>query len=115
MAWEMDKVHSSIGFAVKHMMVSTVRGTFTDFDGNFKLDEKDLGSSFIEGTVRVASVDTHDAGRDGHLKSPDFFDVEKYPTMTFHSTKVEAKGNNHFHVTGNLTIKDVTKEVTFDA
>jgi polyisoprenoid-binding protein YceI len=114
MAWVLDKAHSSIGFAVKHMMISTARGKFNDFTGSFNLNEQDLQHSYVEGTVNVASVDTGDANRDGHLKSPDFFDVEKYPTMTFRSTKVESKGGGRFHVTGDMTIKGVTRQVTFD-
>jgi len=115
MAWVLDKAHSSVQFAVKHMMISTVRGRFTDFDGMFNLDENDLAHSYIEGIVKAASIDTGDSNRDAHLRSPDFFDVEKYPSISFKSTRVESKGHERYHVTGNLTIKDVTREVTFDA
>lgn len=115
MSWVLDKAHSAINFSVKHMMISTVRGKFTDFDGSFKLDANDLTHSYVEGTVKTTSIDTGDANRDGHLRSADFFDVEKFPTITFKSTKVESKGGDRFHITGNLTIKGVTHEVTFNA
>jgi polyisoprenoid-binding protein YceI len=97
------------------MMISTVRGRFSEFDGMFNLDENDLAHSYVEGTVRIGSVTTNDEKRDGHLLSPDFFDAEKYDTMTFRSTKVEHKGDNRYYITGDLTIKDVTKQVTFEA
>ena len=115
MGWQLDKSHSAIGFMVKHMMISTVRGKFTDFDGMFKLDENDLAHSYVEGVIKTASINTSDEKRDGHLRSADFFDAEQFPTMAFHSTKVESKGNNRFHITGDLTIKGVTKQVVFDA
>ena len=114
MAWVLDKVHSSVGFSIKHLMVSTARGKFTDFDAKLELHEGDLALSSIEATVKAASIDTGDAGRDGHVRSADFFDAEKYPYFTFKCTKIEARGSNRFHVTGNMTIKDVTKEVVFD-
>jgi polyisoprenoid-binding protein YceI len=115
MGWVLDKSHSAVGFAIKHMMISTVRGKFTDFDAVLNLNEKDLSLSSMQGTVKVASITTNDANRDGHLLSADFFDAEKFPTFTFKSTKVEAKGGNRYHVTGDLTIKSVTKQVVFDA
>ncbi len=114
MAWTLDKAHSQIGFAVKHMMISTVRGQFKDFDAKLDIDDKDLTHSYLEGTVKTTSVDTQDARRDDHLRSPDFFDVAKFPTMSFNSTRIEKTGEDHYRVIGNLTIKDVTREVTFD-
>jgi polyisoprenoid-binding protein YceI len=114
MAWVLDKVHSSVGFAIKHLMISTVRGKFTDFDAKLNLHEGDLALSSIEATVKAGSIDTGDATRDGHVRSADFFDAEKYPYFTFKCTKIEAKGGNRYHVTGNLNIKDTTKEVVFD-
>jgi polyisoprenoid-binding protein YceI len=114
MAWTLDKAHSQIGFAVKHMMISTVRGQFKDFDAKLEIDDKDLTHSYIDGWVKTASVDTQDTRRDDHLRSPDFFDTDKYSTMTFKSTRIEKKDEDRYHVTGNLTIKEVTREVTFD-
>ncbi|HEY3288994.1 MAG TPA: YceI family protein [Anaerolineae bacterium] len=115
MSWVLDKAHSQVAFTIKHLMFSTVHGKFTDFDATFGLNEKDLSLSSVQGVVKTASIDTGDEKRDGHLRSADFFDAEKYPTFTFKSTKVEAKGGNKYHVTGELTIKDVTKPVVFEA
>jgi polyisoprenoid-binding protein YceI len=114
MAWTLDKAHSQIGFAVKHMMISTVRGQFKNFDADLEIDDRDLTHSHIDGWVKTASVDTQDTRRDEHLRSPDFFEVDKYPTMTFMSTRIEKKGEDCYHVTGKLTIKEVTRDVTFD-
>ena len=114
MAWVIDTSHSLVEFSVKHMMISTVRGRFTKFNGAFEIDERNPANSKLEGTVELASIDTHDANRDGHLRSPDFFDVEKYPTMAFRSTKIEPAGQDKYKVTGDLTIKGVTKPVTFN-
>ncbi len=114
MAWIIDTSHSMVEFSVKHMMISTVRGRFTKFNGTFEIDERNPANSKLEGTAEVASIDTHDANRDGHLRSPDFFDVEKYPTMAFRSTKIEPAGQDKYKVTGDLTIKGLTKPVTFN-
>jgi polyisoprenoid-binding protein YceI len=114
MAWTIDKSHSRIGFSVKHMMISTVHGQFKDFDGKVDINDSDLTHSHLEGSVQAASVDTQDQNRDAHLRSADFFDAEKYPTLSFVSTRIAKKGEDQYHVTGNLTVKDVTREVTFD-
>jgi polyisoprenoid-binding protein YceI len=114
MAWTIDKAHSRIGFSVKHMMISTVHGQFKEFDGKVEINDNDLTHSHLEGAVQAASVDTQDEKRDAHLRSADFFDAEKYPTLSFASTRIEKKGEDRYHVTGNLKIKDVTREVTFD-
>ena len=114
MAWTIDKSHSQIGFAVKHMMISTVRGQFKDFDAQLEIDDNDLTHSYLDGAVKTVSVDTQDERRDGHLRSADFFDAEKYPVMKFVSTRIEKKGEDQYHVTGDLTIKDVTREATFN-
>lgn len=111
MAWEIDTYHSTVGFAVKHMMVSTVRGSFKKFEGKIHLDEQNPAASLVDITVDVASIDTGDERRDGHLKSPDFFDAGTYPALTFKSTKVEKLSDEKFRVTGNLTIRGVTREV----
>src|SRR5579884_1464308 len=114
MAWEIDTAHSSVGFAVKHMMVSTVRGSFKKFEGTIHLDEQNPAASQVDVTVDVNSIDTGDERRDGHLKSPDFFDAATYPTMTFKSTKVEKLSDEKFRITGDLTIRGTTRQVTLD-
>ena len=115
MSWNIDATHSQATFSVKHMMISTVKGQFDVLSGALEIDEEHPENSWVEAEVDAASINTRDAKRDGHLRSPDFFDVEKYPKITFKSTKVEATGDNEYRVTGNLTIHGVTKEVTFDA
>lgn len=111
--WSVDAAHSSLDFSAKHMMVTTVRGQFTKFDAEIVADPEDLTTAEITFTIDTASVDTRSADRDNHLKSADFFEVEKYPTMIFKATKITAKGNNQYDVTGDFTIRDVTKPATF--
>ena len=115
MSWEIDATHSQATFSVKHMMISTVRGHFEVLSGKLHIDEEHPDNSWVEAEVDAASINTRDAKRDGHLRSPDFFDVEKYPKITFKSTKVTPTGNNEYRVTGNLTMHGVTKEETFHA
>ncbi len=112
--WTIDKPHTSVNFAVKHLVITTVNGKFTDFDGTINFDGENLKDASVEMTIQTASVDTDNERRDKHLKSADFFDVENYPTMTFKSTRVIPGEGNHFKLVGNLTIRGVTKEVTFD-
>jgi polyisoprenoid-binding protein YceI len=112
--WTFDMAHSRVGFSVRHMMVSNVGGSFHDVKATVDLDDKNLAKSTVEFTIAATSIDTQNADRDKHLKSPDFFDVTKFPTLTFKSTKVTAAGKNKFKVTGDLTIRDVTKPVTLD-
>jgi polyisoprenoid-binding protein YceI len=112
--WQIDTAHSSAQFAVKHMMVSTVRGHFGKITGTVKYDAKAPEKSSVEATVDVNTVDTREPKRDAHLRSADFFDVEKYPVMTFKSTSVKAAGAGKLKVTGDLTMHGVTKKVTFD-
>lgn len=111
--WVIDSAHSNFDFVAKHMMVSKVRGSFTEFEGTFTVDP-DVSKSSAEVTLEAAGVDTKHADRDAHLKSPDFFDVEKYPEITFRSTGVEIISADESRMTGDLTIKDVTKPVTLD-
>ena len=110
--WDLDVAHSHVGFTVRHLMVSKVRGTFQDFSAAIVTADDPLGST-VSATVQMSSIDTGDEGRDGHLRTNDFFDVEHFPTMTFTSTKVTGSGPE-FEVTGDLTIKGVTRPVTFD-
>lgn len=112
--WDLDTTHAELGFKVRHMMVSWTRGKFDRFEGSLQLDEKDVSKSKLTVSVDVASVNTNVKDRDDHLRSADFFEVEKFPKMTFSSTKVEQK-NGHLLVTGDLTIRGVTKSVTLDA
>lgn len=112
--WTFDMAHSRVGFTVRHMMVSNVGGSFHDVKATVDLDDKNLTKSTIEFTIATSSIDTQNADRDKHLKSPDFFDVTKFPNLTFRSTKIAAAGKNKFKVTGDLTIRDMTKPVTLD-
>lgn len=114
MAWKIEPTHSSIEFSVKHMMISTVRGRFTEFDGVLEINPNDLLTSKVTGYVNAASVDTHESNRDGHLRSGDFFDVENHPRLTFASKRIEPTGGDRYRVTGDLTIRNVTREVTFE-
>src|SRR5882757_2039677 len=105
MAWNIDQSHTDVGFAVKHMMISTVRGKFTRYSADVQIDPANLDAAKVTAQIETASVETNEEKRDGHLRSPDFFDVEKYPKITFTSTKVTRKGDD-LEVTGNLKIKD---------
>jgi polyisoprenoid-binding protein YceI len=108
-----DPAHTSAMFAVKHLMVTTVRGRFGKVQGKMNLDENDITRSSVTAVIDAASIDTDEPKRDEHLRSPDFFDVQKYPTLTFKSTKVQ-RTKNGLKVTGDLTIRDVTRPVILD-
>ncbi|MFF3535830.1 YceI family protein [Streptomyces sp. NPDC002466] len=112
--YTIDPAHSSIGFTVRHAMVTNVRGTFGDHEGTLKLDGSDPANSTASIDVRIAGVDTGIADRDAHLVSGDFFDAEKFPLMTFRSTRAEQLGGDDYRVTGDLTIKDVTRPLSID-
>jgi polyisoprenoid-binding protein YceI len=114
MAWNIDTSHSEILFAVRHMMISTVRGQFSKFSGTIAIDETNPVNSSVEVSIDVASINTRDEKRDGHLTSGDFFDVATYPTITFKSTKVEVTGTTTGKIHGDLTIKGVTRPVVLD-
>jgi polyisoprenoid-binding protein YceI len=114
MAWQIDSSHSHINFTVRHMMISKVRGSFENFSGVVNFDEQNPGYTTVNVKVDLSSINTRDEQRDGHLKSPDFFDVENYPTMTFVSTQVEQIDENNGRLYGQLTIKDISKEVVLD-
>ncbi|GAA5057435.1 polyisoprenoid-binding protein YceI [Thermocatellispora tengchongensis] len=108
--FNLDPAHTRIGFVVKHMMVSKVRGNFEEFSGSVVIAENPLESS-AELTIKTASINTHAADRDGHLRSDDFLAAEKYPEITFRSTRVVGHSDDEFTVVGDLTIRDVTKEI----
>ena len=112
--WNVDASHSQVGFAVKHLVISNVRGEFGAYQGKVVLDDADVTRSTVEATIDVNSVNTKVADRDAHLKSPDFFDVAKYPSITFKSTKVAKAGKDQLKVTGDLTLHGVTKPVVLD-
>ena len=106
-----DKGHSEVGFQIRHMMTK-VRGRFNDFDGKIVVDKAKPEASSVELTIQATSIDTANANRDKDLRSADFFDVEKFPTITFKSTRITPKGKDLFDVTGTLTMRGVAKEVT---
>ena len=109
--WELDQTHTQIGFSVKHLMVTNVRGHFKKFDGKIELDEKDPTKSTVVVNVDTRSIDTNEEKRDAHLRAPDFFDADKFPAMTFKSTKVQKVGKDKYKVIGDLTIRGTTKPV----
>ena len=110
--WNIDPAHSAAEFKVRHMMISYVRGKFSGLSGVLKLDETDYTHSAVEVSIPAASVRTVDDKLDAHLKDADFFDVEKFPTLTFTSTSIRPSGGRDYAVTGDLTIRGVTKSVT---
>ena len=112
--WEIDPTHSSAEFAVKHFMISTVKGRFTRFDGLLHIDEQEPENSRVEVRIETASVETGLGQRDDHLRSDDFLNAEKFPYITFRSTRVERAGHDRWRITGDLTIRDVTREVVLD-
>jgi polyisoprenoid-binding protein YceI len=111
MAWSIDPSHTEIAFAVRHMMISTVRGKFSKVEGDVQLDPANLASAKVTARIDAASIDTGEEKRDGHLRSPDFFDVEKYPTIEFKSTKVSQSGQD-LSVEGLLKIKDAEHPIS---
>lgn len=112
--WHIDPTHSQVEFAVRHMMIATVRGRFADVKGAVTTDESDLRKAEVDVVIDVNSIDTREAKRDAHLKSADFFDLEKHPVITFKSTGVSDLRGGEFKLVGNLTIHGVTREVTLD-
>ena len=111
--WTVDPAHSSIEFGIKHLLITTVKGAFNDFDGTVGIGAD--GSIAATGTIRAGSIDTNQPQRDEHLRSPDFFDAAQFPEIHFQSTRVDHLEGNRFRVTGNLTIKGVTRELELDA
>ncbi|MFC8271489.1 YceI family protein [Streptomyces sp. NPDC057271] len=112
--YTIDPAHSSIGFTVRHAMVTNVRGSFGDHEGTLRLDGSNPGASAASIDIRIASVDTGIGDRDAHLRSGDFFDAERFPLMTFRSTEAEHLGGDRYRMTGDLTIKDVTRPLSLD-
>jgi polyisoprenoid-binding protein YceI len=112
--WQLDPAHSNAQFSVRHLGISNVQGEFTKVSGSVQLDDQDISKSTVNATIDVASLDTRVQRRDDDLKSDHFFDLAKYPTITFQSTKIVSTGDGTSKMTGNLTIHGVTKEVTFD-
>ena len=110
--YALDPAHSRIGFVARHAMVTKVRGAFNDVEGSATIDGDNPENSSVNVTVKVDSIDTRNAQRDGHLRTNDFLDIENYPTITFASTAIKYLGGSDFEVTGDLTIKDVTKSIT---
>ncbi len=113
--WNFDNSHSTIGFSVRHMVISKTTGIFADYSGAVDFDGANLENASVDITIKMASIDTESEDRDNHLKSPDFLDAEKFPEMTFKSSKIVAGKNNKFEIMGKLTIKGVSKDVTLDA
>jgi len=115
--WQVDPAHTHVEFAVKHLMIATVRGRFSDVTGTVIVPDGDFSRAQVDATVNVASVDTREPQRDAHLKSPDFFEVDKYPTMTFRSRRVEqvSRDSNQYRLIGEFTLHGVTKEIALDA
>jgi|SRR5215467_4217632 len=112
--WNLDLAHSGIHFSVRHMVIAKVRGRFAKFAANALIDEKDLTRSNVDVTIDAASIDTGIADRDAHLRSPDFLDAERFPTLSYKSKRVERVTDSHYRLVGNLTIRDVTREVSLD-
>jgi polyisoprenoid-binding protein YceI len=111
-AWTIDTPHSQVGFSVRHMVVTTVRGQFNTFAGTINYDEANPLNSSVEAEVDAASITTHDERRDGHLRTADFFEIEQFPKITFKSTSI-AKSGSDYKVTGDFTMRGVTKSITF--
>ena len=114
MAWQIDVAHSEIQFSVRHMMISTVRGRFTQFTGTVVADEQNPTAAKVDVQIAADSIVTGDPKRDGHLRSPDFFDAEQFPYLTFKSNRVEQIDDEHGKLYGELTIRDVTRPVVLD-
>ena len=114
MAWQIDPAHSEITFAVRHMMISTVRGRFEKFSGTVNFDEKNPAATTVDVQIEAASINTKEAQRDGHLRSPDFLEADKYPYVTLKGTRVEVLDSHHAKLHGDLTIRNMTKPVVFN-
>ncbi len=114
MSWTIDSAHTEVNFTVRHMMISNVRGQFQKVNGTVEFDEAHPANALINVQIEAASINTKEEKRDAHLKSPDFFDAEKYPYLTFKGKRVEVQDTSHARLIGDLTIRDVTREVVLD-
>jgi polyisoprenoid-binding protein YceI len=112
--WNIDTAHSGIGFSVRHMVVSKVRGRFTKFAGSIRIDDADIAGAEATLTIEAASIDTGVPDRDAHLRSAEFFDVEKFPELHFHSKRIEKLDDVRYRLVGDLAIRDITREVVLD-
>lgn len=112
--WKLDKSHSQVTFSVAHLVISEVRGVFKEFDVDFSTASEDFTDATIDATIKTASIDSGIEARDKHLRADDFLGVEKYPDMKFKSTKIEKAGSDTYKITGDLTIREVTKTVVLD-
>jgi polyisoprenoid-binding protein YceI len=112
--WNIDAAHSGVNFSIRHMVVSKVRGRFAKYTGTVTVDDGDLTRSVVEATIDASSIDTGAPQRDAHLRSPDFFDVEKFPELRFRSQRIERLEDARYRVVGELTVRDVTREVSLD-
>lgn len=113
--WKLDRNHSAITFTIKHMVISEVTGRFDDFDITFASSKDDFSDAALEGTIKVESIDTGNPNRDRHLKTDDFFNAEKFSEIKFKSTSIEKVDDKNYKITGEMTIRDVTKKVTWEA
>jgi len=113
--WALDPTHSRVGFEISHMVISTVSGRFKEVTADVKLDEENLAKSSVSVTVQAKSIDTDEPKRDDHLRSPEFFDVAKFPTITFASSSIKAAGGEKYKLSGDLSIHGISKPVTLDA
>ncbi|MFC4711379.1 YceI family protein [Planococcus dechangensis] len=113
--WTVDQAHSEIGFSVKHMMISKVKGSFASYEAQVEANESDLENALIDFQIDVTSIDTNNTDRDNHLRSADFFDAEQHPHIKFNATNIRKKDDDEYELVGDLTIKDVTRPVTFEA
>ncbi len=113
--WKLDKAHSEVNFAVTHMVISEVTGNFRDFSIDLTSSGEDLSGGSIEATIEVASINTDQERRDGHLKSEDFFNAEEFPKINFKSTSIQKVSEKQYKIIGEMTIRGITKKVTFDA
>ena len=114
MSWTTDPMHTQVEFSAKHMGIMTVKGAFTGLSTEITFNEDDFTASSVAATIDASTLSTHDKQRDGHLKSPDFLDVEQFPTIAFKSTRIEHAAHDQYRMTGDLTIKDVTRPVSLD-
>jgi polyisoprenoid-binding protein YceI len=113
--WKIDPTHSEVEFKVKHLVISTITGKFKEFSGTVESNADDFTDAEVSFVLKTASIDTNQAERDTHLKSPDFFDVQKFPEVTFKSSSMKKEGNNKYKLTGQLTVKGTTQPIVLDA